>query len=125
MSERLWKDLEDCRDRRPIVISTLARKLRLELLEQMRGETRDTDVAVPASRVADLDPRVWERAERIRAMALSTVELDTQASGTALELMSREVTRMLEALVRAARVSTGTPAGGIDAECSESGTWML
>lgn len=125
MSERLWKDLEDSRDRRPIVISTLARKLRLELLEEMHFDDQDNDVAVPASRVADLHPRFWQRAERIRAMALSTVELDTEASGTALELMSREVTRMLETLVRAARISAGVPRARLEAECTESGTWML
>jgi hypothetical protein len=125
MSERLWKDLEDSRDRRPIVISTLARKLRLELLEQMRVDGQDNDVVVPASRVADLHPRFWHRAERIRAMALSTVELDTAASATALELMSREVTRMLETLVRAAHLSTGAPRPRLEAECTESGTWML
>ena len=125
MSERLWKDLEDCSDRRPIVIATLARDLRLELLETMGKADDDSDVAPAASRVADLHPRMWERAERIRAMAMSVVELDLEASGTALELMSREVTRMLETVVLAARVSSGLGHPAIESECTESGTWHL
>lgn len=127
MSARIWKDLEDCVDRRPIVVATLARNLRMALLSRMRSSGHNTpDISVRvAGRVADLHPRVWTQAERIRSMALATVELDADASASALEFMSKEVTRMLETLVFAAQVSSGAPRLGLTTECSDSSTWNI
>lgn len=58
-------------------------------------------------------------------MALATVELDADASASALEFMSKEVTRMLETLVFAAQVSSGAPRLGLTTECSDSSTWNI
>ena len=130
MSHKLWTDLDQHHDRRPIVVATLARELRHELLQlisAMPASHDDIAVSEAASRVADLDPRIWERAERIRSFAQAAAELDDDASVAALELMAREVRRMLESLVRTARISTGQELAGDTAndDPSDSGTWLL
>jgi hypothetical protein len=124
MSARLWKELEDSNDRRPIVVATLARNLRVALVSGMADRDHGESVT-PGGHVADLHPRYWAQAERIRSMALATVELDESCSASALEMMSREVTRMLETLVMAARISSGALDAAVAAECSDSGTWTL